>query len=160
VEFALIFPIFMTIVLAMFTGAIVYNQDLSINHASREGARYAATLTKLPGGLGPTDWREAVRDRVLEAVTNDLNLANSGNYICVALVKSDGTTVWSDGGVNYGTTFGLPPSPAPAANCYSDGLTDTVSRVHVLIGRPGKIEALFYNINVNLTAKGTARYEP
>ena len=39
VEFTLILPVFMMMVLGTFTGAIAYNQKLDLAHAAREGAR-------------------------------------------------------------------------------------------------------------------------
>ena len=44
VEFALILPVFMILVLGTFTGAIAYNQKLDLAHAANEGARYGGTL--------------------------------------------------------------------------------------------------------------------
>ena len=159
VEFALILPLFMTLILGMFSGGAAYNQDLSITHAAREGSRYAATLAKEPGGLPAANWRGAVKDRVLEASTEELDLTKQGHFVCVALVKPDGA-VWTDSGSNaYSATFGLPPS-APPSGCYTDGISDTYSRVHVLVGRPGKIETIFFTYDLRLKSRGTARFEP
>src|SRR5688500_18036442 len=44
VEFALILPVFMMLLLGMFTGGMAYNRRLTITSAAREGGRYAATL--------------------------------------------------------------------------------------------------------------------
>src|SRR5712691_4500636 len=44
VEFALLLPVFMMLVMGAFSGAIAYNQKLDLAHAAREGARYGATL--------------------------------------------------------------------------------------------------------------------
>src|SRR5207253_7197551 len=44
VEFALILPVFMMLVLGTFTGAIAYNQKADLSHAANEGARYGGTL--------------------------------------------------------------------------------------------------------------------
>ncbi|MDP9442631.1 MAG: pilus assembly protein [Actinomycetota bacterium] len=152
VEFALLFPVFMTLILGMFTGGLAYNQDISLAHAAREGARYGATLPKGSGGTAPDAWREAIKARVLEAATNDLNLAKPGHYICVALVTGAGGV---DG--NYHEHWG--DAPVLPNECYLDGVTDTAGRVHVLVGRPGKIQLLFTSYDLKLTSKGTSRYE-
>lgn len=159
VEFALILPLFMTLILGMFSGGRAYNQNLSVTHAAREGARYASTLAKQPTGLAANFWWSAVEDRIVEAAAGDLDLAQTGHFLCVALVKPDGT-VWTDSSGNpYSQTLGNPPGFIPA-NCYSDGLTDTFSRVHVLVGRPAQIETLFFTRDLSLRSQGTARYEP
>lgn len=157
VEFALIFPIFMTLALGMFSGGRSYDHNLSVTHAAREGSRYAATLAKLPSGLTPTAWSTAVRDRVAEAAAGAVDVTKPGHFICVALVKFDGS-VWTNGGVPYSDTAGTPPTSVPS-NCYSDGLTDTFSRVHILVGRPGSIDTVFFKYGLNLRSQATARYE-
>lgn len=159
VEFALLFPVFMTLILGMFTGGLAYNQNISLTHAAREGARYAATLAKEPGGLPATNWTGAVIDRVVEAATDDLDTTQPGHFVCVALVKADGTTVWTDtSGTSYSKIRGTPPTALPS-HCYGDGLTDPYSRVHVVVGRPGKIQTIAFTRNLQLNSKGTARYE-
>ena len=44
VQFALILPLFMMLVLGMLTGGASYNRQLGLTHAALEGARYGATL--------------------------------------------------------------------------------------------------------------------
>lgn len=173
VEFALIFPVFMTIVLGMFTGGITYNRDLSINHAAREGARYGATLAKSGltagvGGLDATAWTAAVRDRVVQAAAGDIDINDSGTWVCVALVQGGAAP---DGGKKplvdaLGNKFTLTTAGgAPGIDgCYDDGLgalsnPDGQPRVHVQVRRPGKIQGLFFSIDVTLNRSGTARYE-
>lgn len=166
VEFALILPLFMTLVLGMFSGGRSYNQNLSLTHAAREGARYGSTLAKLPSGLGPSEWWSSVEDRVVEAAAGDLDISRPGHFICIALVRPNGST-WTDSAGNlYHQVLGTAPGFLPN-NCYDDGLncppltgTQCTSRVHVMVGRPASIETIFYTHSFSLESQATARYEP
>src|SRR4051794_13996066 len=53
VEFVLVLPVFMLLLLGMLTGGLAYSRKLSVAQAAREGARYGATLP-ITGTL-PTD---------------------------------------------------------------------------------------------------------
>ena len=46
VEFALLLPVFMALVLGMLSGGLIYNQKMDLTHATREGARYGAAIDK------------------------------------------------------------------------------------------------------------------
>ena len=178
VEFALLLPVFMTLVLGMFSGGIAYNQNLSINHAAREGSRFGATLSKAsPGGLVAADWTAAVRNKVVETATGELGSCSSpstctfpaGHYVCVALVKPKVPFPPPPAHTNFGSpayaaVFGDTASATAdgvtaASGCYDDGLNDTYLRVHVAVGRPGKIETIFWSRDLTLTSRGTARFE-
>lgn len=147
VEFALILPVFMSLILGMFTGGLLYNQKLQLTHAAREGARYGATLPEgedctIAGTTYP--WDECVQRVVLERTAGDVTNLND---ICVALVEgSAGTPV-----DNNHTTTGT--------NCFNDGGNDTGTRVQISVKRLGKIEALFFTMNVTLTSRATAQHE-
>jgi Flp pilus assembly protein TadG len=58
VEFALLLPILLMILFGTITGGMLYNQQLTLTQAAREGARYGATM--------PVDaqWEERVKERV------------------------------------------------------------------------------------------------
>ena len=156
VEFALILPLFMTLFLGMFSGALAYSRDSSLTHATREAARYAVTLPKGTGVGAAGAWTTAVATRAEEAAAGDLDAITTpqvGHYICVALVTAAGTV---DGSYSYQSAN--VPAGTPS-NCYSDGLTDTAGRVHVMVGRPGKIELLVLSFDIRLGGKATARFE-
>lgn len=142
VEFALILPIFMCLVLGMITGGVLYNRQLQITHAVREGARYGATV--------PTDetfssgtWATNVRDVVVNRSDGQL----TSSQVCVALVA--GTTA-------------TPVTSAHTTNggnrCFGDTSTDA-ERVQVSASRPGELQAFFFTRTVTLSARSTAAHE-
>jgi Flp pilus assembly protein TadG len=149
VEFALILPVFMMLVLGMFSGGLAYNQKLSITGAAREGARYAATLPKsqFTGPTAASDWLSAIRNVVRDRAGGDLNV--SGSSICVSLVTGTSSHPTVDPG--YSTNGSSP--------CYTDGSTDGAARVQVVVQRPGKIEALLFKTNLTLSSRATAKHE-
>lgn len=155
VEFALIFPFFMTLVLGMFSGGQAYDRKLQMTHASREGARYGAALAESEPFTAPDTWATTVRDVVVARSSGDL----VDDQVCVALVTgtgvgtaTDATFVWK--GLDSGAVSGA------TAGCYDDGTTDpTERRVQVLSRRPATIQVLFLAFDVQLTARGTSQHE-
>ena len=87
VEFALILPMFMTLVIGTLSGGMVYNRQLDITHAGREGARYGAALDpKTPtssftagschsssGAAATQTWAAAVANTVVARGQSDLD---------------------------------------------------------------------------------------
>ena len=61
VEFALLLPVFMALILGMFSGGIAYNQKLDLTHATREGARYGATVAVTNQFANGQNWASNVR---------------------------------------------------------------------------------------------------
>ena len=158
VEFALLLPVFMALVLGMFSGGVIYNQKMDLTHATREGARYAASYCKdsscAPSG---TTWASNVRSLVVERSGGDLTAGNgstagvSTDGVCVALVQGSPAAVVVDSGGNPYSTAG--------GTCFSDTSGDSTARVQVSARRAGKLEVLFFNRTMTLTANATARYE-
>lgn len=158
-EFALVLPLFMMLMLGMFTGGVAYNQDISLTHAAREGARYGATLPK--GTVAPSAWLAAVSTRIEEAAAGELDAVTTpatGHYICVALVDGSGALQ----GVSPNQySYRSPNTPTSVPDrCYVDGVVDpSFGRIHVLVGRPGRIQLLVTRMTLNLSSRATARYE-
>lgn len=157
VEFALILPVFMILVLGAFSGANIYNQKMDLTHATREGARFGsvlsttATLTGACAGATST-WASCVQGVAVERSAGDLTTGNT----CVALMKDDGTTVYSD---NTHTAVYFSTQQGGAA---CTGYSDSPGRgTHVVVTgtRNGKIEALVLSWTMQLKANASARYE-
>ncbi|MCU1461436.1 MAG: pilus assembly protein [Acidimicrobiales bacterium] len=166
VEFALILPLFMTLVIGVLTGGLAYNRKLDITHASREGSRYGAALDpKTPAstftagschsssGVAATQtWAAAVANTAVARSQGDLDCSQ----VCVALVTGPpGSEALVSGAATDVSTSG--------AKCYSDPTgTDDGNRVQVLVDRgtgKDKIEAIFYSVPVHLQSRATAKSE-
>jgi Flp pilus assembly protein TadG len=158
VEFALVFPLLVVMLLGIVTGGLAYNQKLQVTHAVREGARYGATI---PAGQDWTSgtWASNVRDLVVERSAGDL----AGSQICVALVENTSAT----------TTVVVSVTGKPADNfttntdgtpCYAESYpqynsNDVGRRVQVRAVRPAVIELGFTKYDIQLAGQATARAE-
>lgn len=145
-EFALVLPIFATLLLGLVSSGIVLNQKIQLSHATREGARHGASV---PAGqpFSSGTWASNVRDVVVSRSAGDLEAAE----VCVALVAGvtpvpvgSDTTTNSDGSA-----------------CFDDSATAGPElRVQVRAARTGKIEAVIISQDVTLVATATAKLEP
>ena len=85
VEFALVVPIMLALLMGIITFAMAYNQSIALNNTAREGARFGATTAnddRLAGGR-----RNAGRGHVLRGIAR-LRRNQPGDKICAALVKA------------------------------------------------------------------------
>lgn len=136
VEFALVLPVLIMLLLGMISAGAAYNQKLDLAHAAREGARYGATLpstqTFSSGYATPNTWAYGVRQYVVDQSAGTL----TASQVCVSLVE--GATPSVVGG--HTTDAGGQPCVTPDAYPSYDAVTDRGRRVQVLVSRPGKIE--------------------
>lgn len=155
VEFALLLPVFMALVLGMLSGGLIYNQKMDLTHATREGARYGAAVDKSQSFSNGASWASNVRDLVVARSGGDLSAGTgttagiSTDGVCVALVTGSNPVAVDS---NHTTAGGMLP-------CFTDTAADSGTRVQVSARRPGKLEALFFTRVMTLTASATARYE-
>lgn len=159
VEFALIFPIFMTVVLGMFSGGTAYNQKNALVSASREGARYASTLPIVgyPGGIDA--WLHDAAVYVANASEGALAPTVPGWQVCVAYVyKPISGADQSRHEIHSGNPVtGTPTSgQCPAAN---DAPADDKPRVQVTTRRTGTIDALFIKYSFTMSTRTITRFE-
>lgn len=136
-EFALVLPLLMSLVLGIYTGGQAYTNKIGLVEAVREGARYGASLEMGEDVNALTTWKTLVRNRVVDASGGDVALAD----VCVEFVFPTG-----------GTACGL-ADPAGAAN------EATVHLVKVSATKPAKMEFFFFTKQTTLTGKLVARYE-
>lgn len=137
VEFALVLPLLLSLVLGIYTGGLAYNNKIGVVESVREGARYGASL---PMGTGPgalATWKERVRNRVVDASNGAVLAAN----VCVEWVLP-----------GAGTLCGL-GDPTGASN------EPTVHLVKVSASKPAKMEFFFFSRNATLGGKLVARFE-
>ena len=152
VEFALVFPLLVMLILGMVTAGLAYNQKLQITHAAREGARFAATVP--PGQVFVSGtWADNVQALVVERSAGDL----VAGQVCVALVEGSPGSVY-DGMAAYTTDAGggacIPGQTYPIASG-DDGL-----RAQVTVTRQGSIElVIFDDFSFTMSSEATAKSE-
>lgn len=177
IEFALVFPIFMTIVLGMFSGGQTYNRKIGITNATGEASRYAATLSPTTfttpfahpaSAHGLDEWLYAVADVVVQNASGDLDVSVKGRTICVAYVHPAGSTPPGnpdDEGhsltlTSTGSSDTAVIDHSAGARCFDDSpRLGSERRVQVLVSRPSPLSALAFRYDVTLTARAVHRFE-
>lgn len=150
VEFAVILPLLLMLVFGMLMGGLVMNRRMEVTQASREGARYGATVsfdqcTPTTACNGRT-WAQQVQSVAVSRSDG----AVTASDVCVALVEGPGSDPVAVSAAH--TTNGTGP-------CYVDQSADEGQRVQVVITFSDTIEAVLTNIPVNVTARSTSRLE-
>jgi hypothetical protein len=162
VEFALILPLLVCLLLGMLTGGIALNKKAAVTSGVREGSRYGATLpiasSSCPSGSQTmTCWLTEVADVTETASEGALDSGEPARQICVAYVypagsaADDRTTklVRSSSGDNVTT----------GSACFSDGRPSGERRVQVQGSRRGTIEFFFATVNPTLGTTSVTKFE-
>jgi hypothetical protein len=146
VEFALVLPILITLLMGTVTAGLAYNDKLSIANAVRESARLGSAIDY---NTSPTTWANSVQLRVQQAYANPASTL-ALTQICVSLLNDAGTAIASPS--IQGTTCGTAPEmPAlvPAGSCV----------VRVWVSKPAKIQlAVFPQIDFAIGASSVSYY--
>lgn len=145
VELALVLPVFLSLVLGMFTGGIIFNRQIEVTHSAREGGRYGALLP-VDEAFATGTWATTVQDVVVARSDEQLEAAE----VCVALVEG---TVPVAVSADHSTRSGDAP-------CFDDSSSGTSEpRVQVQATTSGTLETMFFTKEVAVTATVTARHE-
>lgn len=155
VEFALVLPVFFMLLLGMFTGGVAYNRKMVMTQATREAARYGATL---PLASYPTTdaWLDAVAAVAVASAENELGSSVPGHTLCVAYVFQPGSPVSTTRRRHQVGTLLL---TRDGGTCFADGRPPSEARVQVVAERASTLEALVFAHNLTLRSQAVARYE-
>jgi Flp pilus assembly protein TadG len=155
VEFALILPLLMMLMMGITTGGISLNRDVTLNNAAREGARYGATL---PTGTDMTAWLNNVADVTIDSASGELDDGTPGRTVCVAFVHPDGTDP-TDQTTRVVVNAAGTSTVTIGATCFADGRPDDERRVQVRAVRDSDFEVVLWSRTVTVGGESTARYE-
>lgn len=147
VEMAMVLGLLVMLLVGVVTSAIAFGQQNSIENAAREGSRYGATLPF------DSDWLTTVRNVTRAAAQGNLDATVPGSYICVARII-DSSIPDVESLVDTGGSVS-----EPGTVCFDDGRPDDEVRVQVVTGRDSEIQAVFFNVDLDLEAPAAARYE-
>jgi hypothetical protein len=156
VEFALVLPLILMLILGMVTAGIAYNEKMALAHAARESSRFGATLPV--GNMGNLDaWLDAVKARAVADATGSLDPGTPGLWICVAYVYPNGSG--ADDRTRRVVDDGTPPDTYEYDDCYADGRPGDERRIQVQVRRDTELDALFFSTTVSLGSEAASRYE-
>ncbi len=142
VELAMVLPLAMSLLLGLFTGGHAYFQKISLVDAVRDGARYGASLKHDAASGGIAQWRQNVKNRVVELSDGHLTVAD----VCAELVTPTGSN----------TTCGIGD---PTGSASDPTVLAPASLVKVSVAKVTNMEFVFFTATPTLTAKAVARYE-
>jgi Flp pilus assembly protein TadG len=136
VEFTIAMPVLFMLIMGMFTGGMVMNRQMSLTHATREAARYGATVPA-DQFQNPADWAPYVRTVAVERSGGEL----AEQHVCVALME-DAKVVSSTSG----------------SACIAD--SGSGQRVQVSAVLPGQeINGVLFSVPLTLTSDAVAKHE-
>lgn len=139
------FPILAMLLIGLVSAALLYDANLQLTHATREGARYGATMPQGQTFAAGT-WASNVRQLILEREGGNLTNAQ----VCVALVAGNPAVAVTPDHTTAGST-----SP-----CFDDSASgETERRVQVTTTRDMDFDALVFTRVVTLDSRATARHE-
>ena len=148
VEFALIAPLLIVLLLGTLTGGIALSHHNSVKNAAREGVRFGAVNPVAAGS--ETAYLGRVLTEVVNAATGDLDPTVDGRYVCAAYVNEANA-------IFRGQMTSGAPSYDTGNLCFADGRTE--ERVQVLARRNDSINAVFYSHSMTLEGRAVTRYE-
>ena len=151
VEFALVLPVFLMVVLGMLTGGLAYSRKLSIAQASREGARFGATLP-ITSAVPMTTWLTRVSDLTIASSDGELGADRPGRVVCVAYVSASGTATRRQ-------TVGTASPVVESQPCIVNDGRSGEARVQVVAARTSELEVLVYSRTLTLSSHAVARAE-
>jgi Flp pilus assembly protein TadG len=151
VEFALILPLLSMMALGTLTAGIALDRKQEITNASREAARFGATVDEdqcvVIADCSGFTWAGLVQAIAVERS----NGAVTALTVCAALVDGPGIApVAIDS--SHTTAGGTNP-------CFVDNSSDSGKRVQVRITRTDEMQAVLFNMDLNLNSTAIARYE-
>lgn len=162
VEFALVMPILLVLMLGMFTGAMAWNQSQALGQGARIAARSGSTMPRPIPTEAQTQlqvdqvWLDGLIDRAVAASEGEIASTVSGRSICIAYVDPAGTS--PDRTVSR-TLTGVSTRTSGTAPCFVDGQGDTAQRMQIVMQRDGQIDTGFYRIPMAIRRTAVYRYE-
>ncbi len=149
-EFALIVPVLAMLLFGMISAGLALDDKQQMTFASREGARYAATIPASQTFVSGT-WATNVRDLVVARSSGTL----SASDVCVSLVEGSPAKV-----VVPSSSYSTAGVPCIAGETFPVSGTDNGRRIQVTAGRNARIElVVFGRIDVRMDVDATTRSE-
>jgi Flp pilus assembly protein TadG len=154
VEFALVFPVLLAILVGTITAGMAYNLNNSLNNGARESTRYGATL---PVDGDMSGWLNSVADVARDSASGDLHAGVPGQQICVSYVHPDGTA--GDDRTTSLTEVAGVRTITVGSSCFTDSRPNDERRVQVALQRTTDLEAVVYSTTLTIAAESVARFE-
>lgn len=153
-EFALVLPVVVMLVLGAVTGGLAYSKAIGVQNAVREGARFGATANN------SATWAADVVSRVRATQFDDgTTTATSSTSVCVQLLTAPATVLRSQCsiGADGGPALAMPATTAyPAVPA---GTAAGTCLVRVVAARDFEINLVVASFGSTLKRGAVAQYE-
>ena len=163
VEFALLFPVFMTLAMGLIAAGTAFSRQINVTQAAREASRYGATYDFQAQSPAMTldQWLVAVDTAVTESAGNPDDPMGGYDYRCVALVSIDSSGNVVTGKSKYLEHVGTAPATTGSGACPSTKTAKfkTSDYVQVAMYRKSSFFVLFANPTVKLDSVSVTPYE-
>lgn len=145
VEFSLVLPLLAMLLFGLISAALMFDANMQLTHATREGVRHGATLPETQVFVSGT-WATNLRAFVIEREGGNL----VADDVCVALVVGNPAVAVS---ANHTTSSGT------GGRCFDDTTGAVERRVQVSTRRSMPLEVVAFSQTVTLSSKATMRHE-
>ncbi len=156
VEMAVVSSLLMVILLGIITFGLTHHQNISIEGAAREAARFGATYPVDDAG-SLAQWLRDVAQVAENATTGALGPGNAGRVVCIAQGSGSDPTAFSRIHVTGSEPIGSAVDEIGWCFENTAPVDDTVVQVHLEM--EGWIEGIVFSMKPTLTGEATNRFE-
>lgn len=165
VEFAFVLPLLTVLLFGLFTGGLTLSRQNSVKNAAREATRFGAILPDFPeaGDSNPAALAE-LYGQVVVGASGDLRAGTQGRVICVAMINESDDWWWeiyeeTDSLHDSGDEEDVTVVDPRCTKDFDPSVGSGTSRIWVSTSRKSEIDAIFFQIPVNLQSFSMSRYE-
>ena len=167
VEFALIVPVFLMLVMGLISSGLAFNRWNTLSHSSREGGRHGATLAMESTSGVPDAWLDDVTHVAVTSAAGQLGASTKGRYACIAYIgfepRQNSTSDWSRKRIESGSAVSYTSASVntPSSWCYDDGRGSSGDdrRVQVVVGMETTFSIVFWANTFQQTSESVSRFE-
>lgn len=159
VEFAVILPLFLMIVLGLVSVGFAFEQKLGMTHAARESTRHGATLPITNFITAPIPlhaWLDEIAVRAVADAGGSLDAGTPGLFVCVAFVHPDGAAANDTTERRTETSLGVAYS---SQDCFADGRPADERRVQIRASRDTDLTAFVFTQTITIRSDAVSKFE-
>ena len=156
IELAVVVSLLMMILLGTVTFGLTHHQNISIEGAAREAARFGATYPVEDAGT-MEQWLKDVAQVAEGAATGALNATDDSRVVCVA--QGAGTDPTDFSRIRVTGTAAIASGVKEAKWCFPNTAPPADTVVQVQLERTGWIEGVVFSMKPTLNGEATNRFE-
>ena len=156
IELAVVASLLLVILLGTVTFGLTHHQNISIEGAAREAARFGATYPVEDAGT-MEQWLKDVARVAEGAATGAMNATDDSRVVCVA--QGYGTDPTGFSRIRVTGTAAIASGVEEANWCFPNTAPPADTVVQVQLERTGWIEAVVFSMKPTLNGEATNRFE-